>query len=109
MTQEKSIFEKALIEAVDEGLLMLGESGRELVYFRLRHSYALSREDIPFHPEIFDECLRRIFGSGANVIEKAIVRSLSRKLGLKFVEKGNFNFLECLNVAKIQLRNVGRI
>jgi len=35
--EEKTAFEKTLREAVDEGLLILGESGREIVYFRLKH------------------------------------------------------------------------
>ncbi|MEM1589861.1 MAG: hypothetical protein QXZ68_01840 [Candidatus Bathyarchaeia archaeon] len=103
--QKKAVFEKALAEAVDEGLLMLGESGREVVYFRLRHSYAISREDVPSHPEIFVECLRKIFGSGAKVIEKAIIRSLCRKLELAFVEKKDFDFLECLNEIKVLFGN----
>jgi len=102
MDREKNTFEKALVEAVDEGLLMLGESGREVIYFRLKHSYALSKEDIPFHPEIFVECLLKIFGSGARVIEKAVIKSLYRKLGLKFVEKENFDFFEYFREAKKQ-------
>ncbi|MBS7608720.1 MAG: hypothetical protein QW734_10975 [Candidatus Bathyarchaeia archaeon] len=105
MNREKSLVERALIEAVDEGLLMLGESGREVVYFRLRFSYAIGKEDVPSHPEIFDECLRSIFGSGAKAIEKAIIKNLYKKLGLKFVEKENFDFLEYLNYAKRQSGN----
>lgn len=96
----ESTFEKALIEAVDEGLLMLGESGREIVYFRLRHSYALTKENVPAHPEIFIECLRKILGSGSKVIEKAIIKSLYRKLGLAYMEEKNFDFFECLSEAK---------
>lgn len=102
-------FEKALVEAVDESLLMLGENGKEVVYFRLRHTYAISKEDVPSHPEIFVECLRNIFGSGAKAIEKAIIKSLYHKLGLKFVERDNFNFLEHLNEAKVRLNKTERI
>jgi hypothetical protein len=102
--KEKTVaFEKILIDAVDEGLLMLGETGREVVYFRLRHSYALSKEDVPAHPEIFVECLKKIFGSGSRAIEKAIVKSLYSKLELEHVEEKNFDFLECLNEAKLRL------
>jgi len=104
MTQKTVTFEKILIDAVDEGLLMLGETGREVVYFRLRHSYALSKEDVPAHLEIFVECLKKIFGSGSRAIEKAIIKSLYSKLGLKYVEKKDFDFIECLNEAKMQLR-----
>jgi len=104
MKQKATAFEKILIDAVDEGLLMLGESGRDLVYFRLRHSYALSKENVPDHPEIFVECLGKIFGSGSKAIEKAIIKSLYRKLGWQYVEKKNFDFLECLNEVKARLR-----
>ncbi|MEM1566427.1 MAG: hypothetical protein QW510_05015 [Candidatus Bathyarchaeia archaeon] len=103
MNQERSMFEKALVEAIDEGLLMLGEGGREVVYFRLRHSYALSKEDVPAHPEIFIECLRKIFGSGSKAIEKTIIKGLYSKLGLTYAEKKNFDFFEYLNEAKKQL------
>jgi hypothetical protein len=103
MKQKAVVFEKILIEAVDEGLLMLGESGRDVVYFRLRHSYAISKEDVPAHPEIFVECLEKIFGTGSRVIEKAIIKSLYSKLGLEYVERKNFDFLECLNEAKMRL------
>ncbi|MEM2249888.1 MAG: hypothetical protein QXP16_04240 [Candidatus Bathyarchaeia archaeon] len=99
MTQRTEAFKKALVEAIDEGLLMLGENGREVIYFRLKQSYALKKEDIPGYPEIFVECLRSIFGSGAEVIEKAIIKSLYGKLGLEFHVKKDFGFLEYLNEA----------
>jgi len=46
VTQKMEAFKKALMEAVDEGLLMLGENGREVIYFRLKQSYALKKEDV---------------------------------------------------------------
>ncbi|MEM3565810.1 MAG: hypothetical protein QXK18_02935 [Candidatus Bathyarchaeia archaeon] len=100
VTQRMEAFKKALVEAVDEGLLMLGENGREVIYFRLKQSYALKKEDIPGHPEIFVECLRSIFGSGAEVIEKAVIKSLYSKLGMEFHAAKNFGFLEYLKEAR---------
>ncbi|MBS7616913.1 hypothetical protein KEJ45_06930 [Candidatus Bathyarchaeota archaeon] len=102
MTQARrgNSFEKAFLEAVDEGLSMLGESGRDVVYLRLQTTYAIKREDIISNLEIFAQCLRKIFGSGAEVIEKAIIKSLYGKLGMKFVEKKGYGFLEYLNEAK---------
>ncbi|MEM3580083.1 MAG: hypothetical protein QXQ64_02320 [Candidatus Bathyarchaeia archaeon] len=100
MTQRTEAFRRALVEAVHEGLLMLGENGREVIYFRLKQSYALEKEDIPGSPEIFVECLRSIFGSGAEVIEKAIIKSLYSKLGMEFHAKKDFGFLEYLNEAR---------
>lgn len=93
-------FKKALMEAIDEGLLMLGESGREVIYFRLKQSYALKKEDVPGHPEIFVRCLREIFGSGAEVIERVTIKSLYKKLGIALEEKKGFGFMEYLNEAR---------
>ncbi len=100
VTQKMETFKKALIEAVDEGLLMLGENGRDVVYFRLKQSYALQKDDISGHPEIFVECLRSIFGSGAEVIERAVIKCLYSKLGIEFNAKKGFGFLEYLKEAR---------
>ena len=40
-------FEKLLMEAVDEGLKSLGESGRRMVFFHLEKSYSIKKQDIP--------------------------------------------------------------
>lgn len=106
MKQKTTAFEKAFGEAVDEGLLLLGESGRKAAYFRLQKSYAIKKEDIPGNPEIFVDRLEKIFGLGAEVIEKAIIKSLYRKLGLKYIEKKVFDFMEYLNEAKMRLGQV---
>jgi len=107
MTQRMEAFKKALMEAIDEGLLMLGESGREVIYFRLKQSYALKKEDVPGHPEIFVRCLREIFGSGAEVIERTIIRSLHKKLGIEFREKKGFGFMEYLSEARKNFEQKG--
>jgi len=97
-------FEKALVEAIDEGLLMLGESGREVVYFHLRHYYGFTKEDVPSNPHILVRCLEKIFGMGARAIERDVIKSLYRKLKLEYVEKKSFDFMEYLNEAKAQLK-----
>ena len=100
VTQRTEVLKKALAEAIDEGLLMLGESGRDVIYFRLKQSYALKREDVSSNPEIFVSCLREIFGSGAEVIERAVIKKLYDKLGIEFKEKKDFGFMEYLNEAR---------
>lgn len=81
---------QVLLEAVDEGLLILGESSRKAIYFHLQHTYSLTREDIPDKPNVFAEDLRKIFGDGAKTIEESIVQSLYRKLGTRYTEKKNY-------------------
>jgi hypothetical protein len=96
---ERPNFKQALLEAVDDGLLTLGESGRKAVYFHLQNLYSLKREDIADKPELFAEGLRKIFGIGATVIEKATLRSLYQKLGIKYEENKGHDFLAYLNDA----------
>ncbi|MEM3704117.1 MAG: hypothetical protein QXX79_06870 [Candidatus Bathyarchaeia archaeon] len=100
MDKRRVEFKKALVEAIDEGLLMLGESGRDVIYFNLQHFYGLGKEGVPDNPEIFTRCLRKIFGSGAAVIESSILKILYRKLGIEYVEKKNYTFVNCLNEVK---------
>jgi len=86
-----------LLEAVDEGLLILGESARKSIYFHLQNTCSLMREDIPNKPEAFAEGLRRIFGAGAKAIEESIVKSLYSKLGIEYKKRKNTGFVDCLN------------
>lgn len=90
---------QALIEAVDEGLLTLGESGREAVYFHLNNTYSLKKENVPDKPQAFDEALRKIFGVGADVIERSVVKKLYSKLEIDFIEKKNYGFANYINDA----------
>jgi hypothetical protein len=95
---------QVLLEAVDEGLLILGESARKGIYFHLQNTVSLKREDVPDKPETLAEGLQKIFGAGAVVIEKAIVKSLYSKLGIEYQEKKNYCFLAYLNDA-MQMTN----
>lgn len=100
MGQKMIKFEEVLVEAVDEGLLMFGESGREIVYYQLQNSYGVKKEGIPNNLEVFTECLRKIFGLGAVSIERSIVKILYSKLGIKYVEKKDYSFSKYVNDAK---------
>ncbi|NWG10829.1 hypothetical protein HXY33_03635 [Candidatus Bathyarchaeota archaeon] len=100
MSRPQNLFQQALLEAVDNGLLTLGESGRKAVYFHLQNIYSLKKEDIADKPEVFAEGLRKIFGVGAAVIEKATVKSLYEKLGIKYEEKKNHDFMTYIRDAQ---------
>jgi len=88
-----------LLEAVDEGLLILGESARKAIYFHLQNGCSLPREDIPDKPEMFAEGLKKMFGAGAKVIEESVVKILYGKLGIEYKERENTCFVDYLNGA----------
>jgi hypothetical protein len=100
---ENDRFEQAFLEAVDDGLLTLGESGRKAIYFHLQSMCSLRREDIPNKPKEFMEGLRKIFGVGVQVLEKAIGKNLYAKLGLQYAEKKDHDFLACIDDARRML------
>jgi len=97
LSQAENRWSQLLLEAVDEGLLILGESARKSIYFHLQNTCSLMREDIPNKPEAFAEGLRRIFGAGAKAIEESIVKSLYSKLGIEYKKRKNTGFVDCLN------------
>ena len=100
MAPMEKLVKQLLFDAINDGLLTLGESGRKAVYFHLQKTFSLEMEEIPEKPEVFAEGLRKIFGVGAEVIEKSIIKSLYQKLGIEYSEKEDFNFLRYWNEAK---------
>ena len=93
-------FEKLFIEAVDEGLETLGESGKQMIFFHLYKSYSIKKHEIPKKPEAFAKGLEKIFGAGASVLEKLIVKSLYSKLGLKYEDTQGRSFTGYVNYVK---------
>ena len=100
MEGKEKDFDKLFIEAVDEGLDVLGESGRQMIFFHLEKSYSIKRHEIPKKPEAFAAGLEKIFGAGASVLEKLIVKSLYSKLGLKYEDKEELPFADYVNDVK---------
>ena len=100
MGEKGKDFDKLFIEAVDEGLDVLGESGRQMIFFHLEKSHSIKRHEIPKKPEAFATGLEKIFGAGASVLEKLIVKSLYSKLGLKYEDKESRPFADYVNDVK---------
>jgi hypothetical protein len=100
MGEKGKDFDKLFIEAVDEVLNVLGESGRQMIFFHLEKSHSIKRHEIPKKPEAFAAGLEKIFGAGAAVIEKLIVKSLYSKLGIKYEDKEERPFAEYVNDLK---------
>ena len=93
-------FDKTLLEAVDHALLSLGESPRKAIYYHLDKSFKLHKEEIPVNTCEFSQALSTIFGPGAEVIKKIIVKNLYSKLNLDFEEKTCLEFVDYVSVAR---------
>ena len=88
--------DKLLEEAIDNGLNVLGNSGKQMLFFYLEQSYSLKKHEIAQKPEVFEAAIHQIFGAGAPVLEKLIVESVYSKLGLKYHEKKKYTFSDYL-------------
>lgn len=66
-------FRKAILEATDEGLMILGESVGRTVYYHIERNHRVKREEIPDRLEAFHEALESIFGAGAIILEDRIL------------------------------------
>jgi hypothetical protein len=77
-------FENALLESIDEGLSLLGESPKQAVYYHLEKNFNMRRQDIPRKIDEFTEAIEKIFGAGAKIIEIQIMKCLFKKVGHNF-------------------------
>ena len=97
-------FQKALLEAVDEAFLYLGEGVRRTLYSYLEKHHGLTREEVPLKLEAFDKGLRSVFGEGASVLAGMIARRLYGRLGLPFEERTGWGLRDYVERAKIEWR-----
>lgn len=98
---------KVLLDAVDSGLLILGENSRMAIYFHLDKTFKIKREEIALKFEEFKEALENIFGPGAEIIKAVIVRELQTRLDSDFEEKGTFELASYVDLIQ-EIRNVKR-
>ena len=79
-------FEKLLVETIDESLSSLGESPKHAILFHLENSFNIKKQEIPNKIDSFDTALKKLFGPGANFLERLIVKKLGEKAHPLFKE-----------------------
>jgi hypothetical protein len=78
---QNNCFNRFLLEAVDEGLSLIGKSAKQAVYFHLEKNFNITRDDVPQRIEEFANALEKMFGLGAKMIEIQIMKKLYEKIG----------------------------
>jgi len=92
--------EEGLLQAIDDGLLALGEIVRDTLYDHFEKKYRLKREEIPEKLDTFQKALQVMLGAGARVIETQIAKSLVSKLDLDFTENVNWTIVDYFDSAR---------
>jgi len=77
-------FDELVLEAVDEGLSILGdESVKRAFYYHLEKRAKIKRNEIPRKLMGFHEALTNLFFDGSVILEKRISRHLFGRIGME--------------------------
>jgi len=110
--QKTPNFEELLGEAIDDGLAVLGESSKQVIYFYLEKTVKMNRLDIPYRIGEFTDAIERIFGTGAKILEIQIMKCLFKKVEYSiknYSEPKNLTFLEYVAAVKRAKENCENI
>jgi hypothetical protein len=78
-TSCESIFDTTMLETVDEIFSSFGNSCKQAIYFQLKNTFKIQKQEIPLRIEDFANALEQLFGVGAKFIELKIIESLHKK------------------------------
>jgi len=73
-------FKELLLEAVDDGLSLLGDCSKQALYCYLENSLKIKKQEIPDKIEEFSDTIEKIFGHSAKLLEIEIMKNLYKKL-----------------------------
>jgi hypothetical protein len=93
-------FSKLLLEAVDHGLLMLGETSRQAIYDCIENSYQINRGQIPEKLDAVHGALTDLLGRGANMVETIAAERFYKALNLTFEPNDDWTLADYVNHAK---------
>lgn len=100
MAAASNIDEK-IIQCVDEGLKVFGESAKHAIYFYLESDFQLKKTEIPEKPETFCKAITSLFGeNGAKLIEESILQKMEQCFKLKHQSK--LTFAEAIQAVKAE-------
>jgi len=75
-----------VLQCIDVGMDSLGGTSKHIVYWYLAQKRNLTRDGILDDPNAFIEALRTLFGQGAGILERTIIRQLRQTFNVTFGE-----------------------
>ena len=72
-----------ILNSVERGLNMVEGDAKGIVYHHIKENFGIEKEDIPDKPEEFIGAIRKIFGGGSAIIERAIEREMADVMSSK--------------------------
>lgn len=87
-----TFFEKAYSSSVKEGMLILGEDVSKIVQDYIEEKYSFLIENTSQNPKALSEALYFAINGGKKIIERRIIRLLSKKLDIEYHSAELINF-----------------
>jgi hypothetical protein len=87
-----TFFEKAYSSSVKEGMLILGGDVSKIVQDYIEEKYSFKIENTSQNPKALSEALHFAIDGGKRIIERRIIRLLSRKLDIEYHSTELINF-----------------
>lgn len=87
-----TFFEKAYSSSVKEGMLILGEDVSKIVQDYIEEKYSFLIENTSQNPKALSEALYFAINGGKRIIERRIIRLLSKKLDIEYHSAELINF-----------------
>ena len=94
--REKQEFDRALQEAINEALTVVGDSCKKILLFHVQKNYQLQPSDISSRPEVFAFALKQVLGSGGDLIGSLVVKLLCKKLDIDYEGVKSLRFEEAI-------------
>ncbi len=93
-------FDQLVLQAIDDGLSVMGEEPKRALYQYLFTIHSLTREDIPARIGEFVLGLKKALGAASKVIEKLILKKVYEKIGSTFQESHGLEFGDYIEEAR---------
>ena len=95
-----------MVESIDETITeLLSRTVVDALYVHLQTFHSISRDEVPYRLDTLFTSLETIFGvPSSRTITKVIAKKFYLKLGLGFTDNPNQTLLECVEDAKMKVR-----
>jgi hypothetical protein len=91
-------YETFIAEAVDDGLSLLGNSGKKAIYYYLEKDYDINKRNVSSKIQDFSNALDRTFGVGSAFLKVLIIRKVYEKISAPVPETSDASrFVELLS------------
>jgi hypothetical protein len=71
------------LAALDRGMDTFGANVHMVVYFELKRSFGISRDEIPAKPDQFLKAVEKVFGVGSVAVFRSILKELEASSGIQ--------------------------